>query len=201
MKKIYDEKFYKKRNKKDYYNNLAFATENTIKYSKLDKYNSVIDIGCASGILLSKLNIENKYGIDLEEAGKNLVDNTIHFISCDFTSLTCNSVLHKFEDIKYSFDLVICQEFIEHIPNEYSNSVFELLDYLANKNSTLIFSGAHIGQRGKNHINCNHSSYFIDVLNRNFYYNSIMTNHYIINTGLNKGCYVDNTMIFTKDKY
>ena len=187
---MYNKKFHVKRQNQPHYKIMADTIIKFQKYSKTE-FNSVLDIGCSCGVLLAEFPIKKKAGIDFGKAGQFFPKEAGTFIEHDFETG------HKQLDEKY--DLIICMEVVEHIEQIYEQNLFRTILYNSHPNTTLVFSGAHEGQRGRNHVNCRDSDYWlkqINLLNR-FRYSSIMTNHYIASCGSKiPRCYLENTMIF-----
>lgn len=106
---------------------------------------SVLDVGCGTGTWLK---VFHDYGI------KDICG--IDGVYVDINSLVIESKYYKALDLcnefnlnKY-FDLVICLEVAEHLPEE---SAEKLVQSLVNHSDIIIFSAAIPGQGGQNHLN------------------------------------------------
>lgn len=117
---------------------------------------SVLDVGCGIGTWLHiarSLGITDILGIDNESVNSSLLSKYID--KKDFLSLD----LSKEFDLQKKFDLVLCLEVAEHIPEESSDV---LIKSLVLHGDLILFSAAIPGQGGQNHINENWPSYWIE---------------------------------------
>ncbi len=111
------------------------------------KVNSVLDVGCGLGTWLSvasDLGIKDVFGVDGDYVDRRLLTkylNLSYFKAVD---------LRKLFDLKRSFDLAICLEVAEHLP-EISSEY--LIDSLIRHSDCILFSAAIPGQGGQNHLN------------------------------------------------
>ena len=122
------------------------------KLYELYKPNTVIDIGCGSGLFLRYF-IDNGckcLGVDGEKTGGFLLESS-KFKQVD---------LRKRQDFG-KFDLAICLEVIEHLQPEYEDI---LMDTITKSADILVFSGAKPGQVGTNHYNCQEKQYWASKL-------------------------------------
>lgn len=109
--------------------------------------NSILDIGCGIGTWLSvakKLGIKDLKGVDGEYVdrellGKYLIDK--EFLSHDLTQPL---------DLERKFDLCLCLEVAEHLPESFSDT---LVETLIKHSDSILFSAAIPGQGGQNHVN------------------------------------------------
>ena len=112
---------------------------NIIKPSK------VIDIGCGTGSWLKvakKLGANRVLGIDGVQVSKALLEIEVN----EFQKHNLTSPFVSNE----KFDLAICLEVAEHLPESAADT---LVDTLADVSNILLFSAALPGQGGQNHIN------------------------------------------------
>ena len=107
--------------------------------------NSVLDVGCGLGGWLKvfeKKQIIDYIGLDGEHVNRNhLLIPENKFISVDLMSEV---------DIGRRFDLAVCLEVAEHLPEASADNIVKTL---INHADTILFSAALIGQEGQNHIN------------------------------------------------
>jgi 2-polyprenyl-3-methyl-5-hydroxy-6-metoxy-1,4-benzoquinol methylase len=146
---IYDEAFHKGRLGKVSYTILAEASLQT--YSALKggaSPSTVCDVGCSAGALLYRLKEKmpslTTVGIDHNVPSKDIVF-TGTYLDVDFNTYSAG--------LKESYDLIICQEVIEHIEADNEARVLSLINHLAIPGTVLIFSGAIPGQEGTHHVN------------------------------------------------
>lgn len=187
---IYNNKFHNRRIGRPYYQLMGKACLSTLKWAKLKEYKSVLDIGCSCGALLAQIDIPVKYGIDFGVSRDTFVKEAGMYVEHDLSTGHIN--------LSIGFDLITCLEVAEHLPLT-SSSVIDTISCNANSNCTLIFSAAKPNQRGRNHINCQPSWYWLEKLTlAGFKYNAPMNNNYIAEIGNDiPECYRSNTMILT----
>lgn len=109
------------------------------------KPNSVLDVGCGLGTWLTvceELGIQDYLGVDGDYV--NLTKLTIP--QSKFKTLDLRNPF----DLRRRFDLVLCLEVAEHLPEAAANS---LVQSLVNHGKVILFSAAIPGQGGQNHIN------------------------------------------------
>jgi 2-polyprenyl-3-methyl-5-hydroxy-6-metoxy-1,4-benzoquinol methylase len=101
--------------------------QSLIKIINSLKFNSICDVGCGPGYLISKINCKSKYGI---ENDTNAIKSASNF------GQIYNVDLNKKFNIKKKFDLVVCYHVIEHMKNPLIliNSIKKILK----KNGLLI---------------------------------------------------------------
>lgn len=108
---------------------------------------SILDIGCGIGTWLSvakKLGIKDLIGVDGEYVDPKLLGkylNNEEFLSYDLTQTL---------DLKRKFDLCLCLEVAEHLPESSSDT---LVKTLIKHSDSILFSAAIPGQGGQNHVN------------------------------------------------
>lgn len=140
-KTFYDEKFYTTQS------DLSFQAASIIvpKLVELFKPSSVVDVGCGLATWLSvfKLHgISKILGID----GDYVNRSNLRIPKDDFQDMDlCNPI--KFNT---TFDLALCLEVAEHLPE---NKAWGLIELLTTSSSVVVFSAAIPGQGGRNHIN------------------------------------------------
>ena len=110
---------------------------------------SVVDVGCGSGVFLDKYKESGIeiLGVDFEENSRERLGGNL--IVAD---LTKPLVLPK------KYDLAMCFEVFEHIPEEFADVAVESLSKASDR---IIFSAAQPNQVGTNHINCQTKGYWL----------------------------------------
>lgn len=184
---MYNEKFHTRRIGKPYYPAMARAC------LSISRPKSVLDIGCSCGSLLANFPKDLfKTGLDFGTASDTFMDEDAHYIEHDLTRGWCNTGKR--------FDLINCQEVIEHLPQNYEDNVMYTIHWNAKPTATLVFSGAHVGQRGKGHVNCQPASYWTyKFIQLGWRFSLIKTNRYVKSCGeILPACYSDNTMVFVR---
>ncbi len=114
--------------------------------------NSVVDVGCGDGSWLSvfaELGIQKILGLD----GTYMQDRELKiprdaFLACD---LVQPPVLEQ------RFDLAVCLEVAEHLPESAADG---LVSYLAGLSDFVLFSAGVPLQNGENHLNCQWQDYW-----------------------------------------
>jgi SAM-dependent methyltransferase len=121
-------------------------------FTQFGKPESVVDIGCGLGTWLTvaqQLGVKIILGIDGDYVVKDsLTIENQYFISHDLTQP------FAFEK---KFNLAICLEVAEHLPEE---AALNLIQTLTNASNLLLFSAALPNQGGQNHINEQPFSYW-----------------------------------------
>jgi SAM-dependent methyltransferase len=112
---------------------------------------TVLDVGCGVGAWLSvfeALGVQDIYGIDRDPPLDALTIPRDRFQQVD---------LRTPFDLGRVFDLVVCLEVAEHLPEDCSG---HLVRSLARHGDAVLFSAAIPGQRGEDHINLQWLSYW-----------------------------------------
>lgn len=122
---------------------------------------SVIDIGCGMGyqldFIIDDLKLTNSIGIEGHPYAveNNLQKNNI--ILHDYCTGPCLKLKNKI------FDLAWSSEFLEHIPEKDLPNVIDTFKHC----KYLMFTCAPPEQGGHNHVNCQRSDYWIELLPKN----------------------------------
>ena len=106
----------------------------------------VIDLGCGPGLYvheLIKLGV-NAIGYELDPRA----DNIDHVIRKNLFEVNDNS------------DVIYCIEVAEHIEPKYSEHIINKIYEILEPGGNLIWSAAHLGQGGIDHINCRPKEYW-----------------------------------------
>lgn len=120
--------------------------------------NSVVDIGCGSGIFLWDFMSDGKevLGIDFEENARKMLGED--FIQGDLSeSIT----------FQKKYDLALSIEVVEHIDKQFEKTVIE---NIAKSSDLFLFSGAKPGQVGENHINCGTKAHWLNLFSHHGVY-------------------------------
>ena len=126
---------------------------------KIYKPNSILDVGCGLGNWIEvakKMEVEEVIGVDGSYVNRSLLKiNDEEFVELDLT---------KPFNLNKKFDLAICLEVAEHLPESSADG---LIQSLITHSDVIMFSAALPGQGGQNHINEQWQSYWIDLFNSN----------------------------------
>jgi SAM-dependent methyltransferase len=150
------------------------------------KPKSVVDIGCGNGVWLQEmtnLGVTDIIGVD--EPQQRLAIDPSLFTTADFT--------RRFPPFPRVFDLALCLEVGEHLPETLAES---FVDYLATLSRTIIFSAAIPGQAGHLHINCQWQGYWIEKFRRRSYRASAWLREEIWNDSRIAYFYRQNIVVF-----
>ncbi len=107
-------------------------------------FESVIDIGCANGFLVSAFHEAGKSVTGIERSG-----DVVEVLPPALLPLV---QIGDFSDAQTVSDLVCCVEVAEHIPPERSQELVRKVSDLARQ--WIFFTAAPPGQGGRGHINC-----------------------------------------------
>jgi SAM-dependent methyltransferase len=106
---------------------------------------SVLDVGCGPGVWLaewSRIGVKEVVGVD----GDYVPRNTLAIPAGAFRAIDISQPF----DLGQHFDLVLCLEVAEHIPEAHSDT---LIDNLCRHGDLILFSAAIPGQGGEFHVN------------------------------------------------
>lgn len=111
---------------------------------------SVLDVGCGEAEWLTAFvarGVTDYGGVDIAITTQVIADN-YRFYSHDLTRPL---------DLGHTFDLVLCLEVGEHLPEESADT---LVDTLVRHGGDIVFGAAVPGQEGVGHINCQPHTYW-----------------------------------------
>ena len=134
----------------------AFATLSNLFRSGVPS--SILDVGCGTGTWLradADLGVADYLGID----GIVVADEVRHVPK----STIQQHDLSKSFNLNRRFDLILCLEVAEHLPESSSDN---LISSLVTHSDTILFSAACPGQHGQHHINCQWPAYWQESFNR-----------------------------------
>jgi SAM-dependent methyltransferase len=165
------------------------ATEILPYILNLLKPKSILDVGCG---LATWLSVANKNSIT-DIFG---LDSTINSELIELDSKFLSQVdISKGFNLNRKFDLIICLEVIEHIPEENS-SVF--IDSLIKHSDTILFSGAIPKQGGDGHINEKPIEFWFNMFSEKGFYAADIIRPRFWNNPHVKWWYKQNTFLYTK---
>lgn len=146
---IYNEDYYIKRQ-----NDPWRSDANKIAKKLQDQYDpdSVIDFGCAIGAHLEPF---YESGCTVKGVEGNLTALQHSVIPSVYIE---HADLRKTYDTDGKYDLVICFEVAEHLPETYADV---LVNTLSNAGSTVVMTAATPNQQGTHHVNLQHRDYWI----------------------------------------
>lgn len=122
------------------------------------KPKSIVDVGCGLGNWIEvakKMGVEEITGVDGSYVDRNLLKiNENEFVERDLT---------KPFELNKKFDLAICLEVAEHLPDSSADG---LIKSIVNHTDVIMFSAAIPGQGGQNHINEQWAEYWQAIFER-----------------------------------
>jgi len=138
---VYDEEYYRKRRNDPWRSDAHNTSKAIIDYFNPD---TVIDFGCAIGAHLEAFKNE---GIEIRgvEGNSDAIKHAI--VSTEFLKL------HDLRDPyqpERTYDLALCFEVAEHLPERYADV---LVETLATSSNTVVMTAAPPGQGGTHHVN------------------------------------------------
>jgi SAM-dependent methyltransferase len=116
---------------------------------------SLLDVGCGGGTWLhaaQALGIADLVGVD----GQSLSQHR---------EIACDVLIHDLTkpfDLQRKFDLVLCLEVAEHLPE---TSAATLVESLCRHGDHIVFSAACPAQHGQHHVNCQWPTYWQALFN------------------------------------
>lgn len=113
---------------------------------------SIVDVGCGHCYY-----VNNFLELGYDVTGMDGNPSTKQY--CSDPNRVSVQDLAVYFDLNKKFDVVLCLEVGEHIPEEYESVLISNLNNLVAKNGTLILSWAVPGQEGLGHVNCRNNSY------------------------------------------
>ena len=122
---------------------------------------SVVDVGCGTGTWLHVCK-ESGVGTILGIDGDNVDLNSLHIDRTEFKSFDLTKPLA----LDQAFELAICLEVAEHLPEA---SADQLVDTLCRLSDRILFSAAMPEQGGQNHLNEQFFDYWKDKFNQRGY--------------------------------
>lgn len=153
------------------------------------------DIGCGNGFLirdLHKIFRKKVWGVDGAEIFRDFVDESIRH----WTQKVDLTVKHRLKKA----DVAICLEVAEHLPFESSDILVD--NIVSTSAKTILFTAAHPGQVGANHINLQPETFWIyKFKSRGYELNPEMSNKFrleLLTKIKSTFWYLENFMVFDK---
>ena len=155
--------------------------------------NSVLDIGCATGLYLEPFLDRgvDVIGIDYSDA---VIDTAVLKIPKDKIVIT--DITKR--PIKQRADLTVCIEVMELIDEKYAE---KSVNNIAKTSKTIFFTAAQPGQGGVGHVNCQPKVYWQAFFATNGFERDIKDEDYIriiMQAGYHMGWLTNNLMVFKK---
>lgn len=110
--------------------------------TQLGGIRSLLDVGCGQGEWASAFGVDDTVGVDIYPPHGD------RYVRHDLTEPL---------DLNRTFDLVLCLEVGEHLPEDAADT---LVDTLVRHGDRVVFSAAVPGQEGNGHINCQSHEYW-----------------------------------------
>lgn len=149
---MYDDKFFEE------IKNGSQKSAEVVAQLVYDEYHpeEVIDVGCGQGW----------WGQAFENLGATAVGIDGEYVENNVIPLVKHDISQSLPNLNKRYDLAICLEVAEHLPESRAASfVSDLCEY----SDTILFSAAIPYQTGTNHINCQWLSYWVELFEANGY--------------------------------
>lgn len=134
-----------------------------VELFKIEKNNTVIDVGCAIGDYVKWFNDHDvcSWGIEGSAAAKEFMVTELHSIWDLRLPLNMGPISNG-----SGYDLAISLEVAEHIEPEFAGVY---LDNLCLLSDTILMTAAHPGQKGHGHVNCQEKGWWAaEMQNRGY---------------------------------
>jgi len=121
---------------------------------------TIVDVGCGTGALLERFRAKGCTVFGLERS-----DAALDYCRKRELDVLKFDIGRDVLDLNRDFDVAISMEVAEHLPAKIADNYVALLTSLSN---TIVFTAAHPGQGGTDHVNEQHPSYWkakFDTLN------------------------------------
>ena len=129
----------------------------------------VVDVGCGTGALLYELKERGCVCLGLENSRAGLNICRTRGLDVRKFDLEHDTLEKEIE----TFDVTICMEVAEHLPEKYANRLIDLLTTLS---PIVVFTAATPGQGGKDHVNEKPHDYWIDKFeSRGFWHDRMLS--------------------------
>jgi SAM-dependent methyltransferase len=155
------------------------------------QFQNVVDVGCGIGNWLSvfvEKGISDVVGVDGSYVDRELLQiEKSHFVEHDLTL-----PLH----LERRFDLAMCMEVAEHLPEASANTIVKSLVGLSDQ---ILFSAAIPGQPGTGHINPQWQSYWIEKFKNHGYFCTDCVRPAVWNNPKVQYWYAQNSFLFVSD--
>lgn len=129
-----------------------------ILFEEIGMPRSVVDVGCGTGTWLrvfKEKGVANILGFD----GDNVDFQQLHIHKSEYKVVDLSQPV----ELEQKFDLALCLEVAEHLPETSSDTLVNTLCRLSDK---IIFSAAMPNQGGQNHINEQYFNYWKEKFNQ-----------------------------------
>jgi cyclopropane fatty-acyl-phospholipid synthase-like methyltransferase len=190
---IYDAEYYE-----DCVDGPAVASARIMARSIFSEFapKSVLDVGCGTGALLSefqKYGCET-FGLEFSPAGLEMCrQRGLNVKKFDLES-------ERGDMLSAKYDIVTSMEVAEHLPEKTADS---FVDLLCNSGEQIVFTAAHPGQGGSDHVNEQPQTYWVDKFLKRGYTHRINLSEIWRNDWKTSGqvanWYYENIMVFVKE--
>lgn len=156
---------------------------------------SVIDIGCGAGMYIK----------EFYDKGIDVVGYEGSVSAIEYGLIPEKVILHDVRNelkIDRKFDLCLCVEVAEHVDEEKSD---ELMDLLCSISDAIIFTAAKPGQKGTGHVNCQNESYWVEKFKQKKFIFDVKTRDGLrkkiesLNFDLSSNFFYRNMMVFRRE--
>jgi cyclopropane fatty-acyl-phospholipid synthase-like methyltransferase len=152
---IYEDKYFAKRHEEEWKKDAKKVSDLLNENFQPD---SVIDFGCGIGLKLHFLKQEYDVEVKGIDGSQGAIDNTI---------LELEEIekydLRNYYNTNKSYDLVMCFEVLEHIPEKFSDNLVQTISEAGN---TAVITAAPPGQGGKHHVNEKPRDYWLEKFSK-----------------------------------
>ena len=155
---------------------------------------TLIDVGCANGLYIKPF-----LELGVAAQGYEISEDALVAPLVNPALITIRDMTEPTALRPQKFNLALCLEVLEHVPEDQANAFIYNLCKLSDR---IVFSAAIPGQGGRGHINCQHKDYWMKLFELHGFTRQLDEESAILDhmrKGYHMGWLTQNLMVFTKN--